>query len=124
MSAIKLLLDQGCPRGAADILRIRGFVVDHVGELGLSTATDDTILAHAEASGSTIVTLDSDFHRILALSGSARPSVIRVRIERLKSQQLAELIDVVVERTDAELSSGAAVTVLPGRIRIRRLPLG
>lgn|GEM_PF-2354671 len=39
----KLLLDQGLPRGVADLLREQGWDVYHVSELGMSRAGDATI---------------------------------------------------------------------------------
>ena len=64
---MKLLLDQGLPRSTAELLRQKGLDAVHTGECGLSTAPDDAILAAGRAQGRTVVTLDSDFHTILAL---------------------------------------------------------
>ena len=64
---MKLLLDQGLPRSSAELLRQEGLDAVHTGECGLSEASDDAILAAGRAQGRTVVTLDSDFHTILAL---------------------------------------------------------
>ena len=74
----RLLLDQGVPRDAAFILRSLGWDVIHVGEIGLAAAEDRQIIARAVEEGRVCVTLDLDFHALLALSGAERPSVIRV----------------------------------------------
>jgi predicted nuclease of predicted toxin-antitoxin system len=120
---MKLLLDQGLPRSTAELLRRSGFDAVHVGEVGFSTAEDASILKMALDEGRVVVTLDADFHALLALSGALFPSVIRLRIEGLKGKSAATLISEVTERCDEELARGAVVTVQPGRMRIRFLPL-
>jgi len=74
---MKLLLDQGLPRSAAGLLRQEGLDAVHTGECDLSAASDGEILAVARAQGRVVITLDSDFHTILALEGASGPSVIR-----------------------------------------------
>lgn len=120
---MKLLLDQGLPRTAAALLRERGIDTVHTGEIGLATAEDAEILQLAAAQGRAVVTLDSDFHALLAHTGSRSPSVIRIRIERLRAQATAELLIRVVSDWQGDLEAGAVLTVQPGRIRFRRLPL-
>lgn len=60
---MKLLLDQGLPRGACQLLVRHGHDVLHVSEVGLATASDDDILDWAESNGRVVVTLDADFTR-------------------------------------------------------------
>jgi predicted nuclease of predicted toxin-antitoxin system len=95
----------------------------HVGEIGYATAEDSTILQKGRETGRTIVTLDADFHALLALSKARSPSVIRIRIEGLQAQEMANLVHSVISRCRDDLEQGAVVTVQPGRVRIRRLPL-
>lgn len=120
---MKLLLDQGLPRSAVTLLRAAGLDADHVGDRGHAAAADATILALAVAEGRTIVTLDADFHTLLALAGATEPSVVRIRIEGLRAEALAALIQSVLAQAGADLEAGAVVTVQEGRLRIRRLPL-
>jgi predicted nuclease of predicted toxin-antitoxin system len=120
---MRLLLDQGLPRTGAQLLREAGIDTVHVGEIGFSTAADADILAAAQRENRVVVTLDADFHSLLAHSGAAAPSVIRIRIEGLRADRLTELLRTVCAQCDVELEQGAVVTVQPGRIRIHRLPL-
>ena len=120
---MKLLLDQGLPRSAASLLREAGFDAVHTGEIGHATAEDVAILKLAGQEDRLVVTLDADFHTLLALSGASSPSVIRIRIERLPAQAVAELIQNILADWRNELEAGAALTVQPGRIRLHRLPL-
>lgn len=120
---MKLLLDQGLPRGAARLLREAGIDATHTGECGLATAADRDVLEYARQEGRVVVTLDADFHAILALSTAADPSTIRIRVEGLSAEPLAELLRSVLERCRGELVEGAAVSVTECQIRVRHLPI-
>ena len=80
---MKLLLDQGLSRGTAEQLREAGIDTVHVGDVGYSTAEDEVVLRLGRDQQRTVVTLDADFHTLLALTEATTPSVIRVRIEGL-----------------------------------------
>lgn len=123
LRVMKLLLDQGLPRTAATLLCEAGFDTVHVGDIGLAAAEDTEILQQARDDGRIVVTLDADFHSFLALSESVSPSVIRIRIQRLRATALTSLLLTVLNECEVDLQEGAAVTVEANRIRIRRLPL-
>ena len=120
---MKLLLDQGMPRAAVEALARLGFGAVHTGAIGMAKAPDQDILARARHEGETVVTLDADFHTLLALSNAASPSVIRVRIEGLRGEELAAVVSRVVAVCEEDLLAGAMVTVDPHSVRVRRLPL-
>ncbi|PPQ34254.1 DUF5615 family PIN-like protein [Rhodopila globiformis] len=79
----RLLPDQGLPRSAASLLTQSGWDVIHVSEIGMSRADDVDVLSRGRAEGRICVTLDADFHALLATSGERTPSVIRIRKEGL-----------------------------------------
>jgi predicted nuclease of predicted toxin-antitoxin system len=120
---VKLLLDQGLPHSTAAILREQGVNAIHTSERGLSTATDGEILAAARADAAIIVTLDSDFHTLLAIAGSDDPSVVRIRVEGLRASHMAALILDVITVCAEDLARGAAVSVREDRVRIHDLPI-
>ena len=120
---MKLLLDQGLPLSAAALLRNAGIDTFHVGEMGMSEAEDRQIIQRARDEGRVVATLDADFHTLLALDEATSPSVIRIRIERLRAKALTDLLLTVIAGCEAELEQGSAVTVEPSRIRLRQLPL-
>jgi predicted nuclease of predicted toxin-antitoxin system len=120
---MNLLLDQGLPRSAAVLLRQAGIDTIHVGEIGHATSEDAVLLQLGRDSQRVVVTLDADFHTLLALSGAAAPSVIRIRIEGLKGDGVANLLKTVLAQCATDLIQGAAVTVQETRIRIRHLPI-
>jgi hypothetical protein len=49
--------------------------------------------------------------------------VIRIRIEGLRAEQLADLLARVLKHCGDDLKSGAMATVTESGVRIRRLPL-
>lgn len=120
---MKFLLDQGLPRSTVQHLHDAGLEAEHVGNLGLSTASDEAILDEGRKRDAVVVTLDSDFHALLALSNSPSPSVIRIGVQGLKGDSVARMIQHVARATKNDLVAGAAVTVTDRRLALRRLPL-
>jgi predicted nuclease of predicted toxin-antitoxin system len=120
---IRLLLDQGLPRSAVRHLDERGIDVCHVADIGHSRASDPEIIELAREQGRVIVTLDSDFHRLLSISGSSAPSVIRIRREGLRGPDVAALVQQVLGQVGEQLMHGAMVTVTERNVRLHRLPL-
>ena len=121
---MKLLLDQNLSAAAAELLRASGVDVFHTREVGLATAEDADILVWCRRQERVLITHDADCHALLAMSGASSPSVIRIRIEGLRDEALADLILRVIEMTGEDLQRGSAVTVNAKSIRVHRLPLG
>ena len=120
---MKLLLDQGLPRSTVEKLKLLNIESTHVGDIGMAAATDSEIIQKALHESLTVVTLDSDFHTILATSGNNKPSVIRIRMEGLKADKLAGIICSIIESVSDELETGVAISVTEKGIRVRQLPL-
>jgi predicted nuclease of predicted toxin-antitoxin system len=121
---MKLLLDQGLPRSTVRRLAGMGIAAEHVGDLGLARAADAVILDVARERQAALVTLDADFHALLATSRATNPSVVRIRIEGLDGEQVASLLVQVLAAAGAEIEVGAVVSVTARRIRVRALPIG
>ena len=119
----KFLLDQGLARSTVQNLKRMGWSSVHVGDLGWAAATDEIILKAGRDRNAIVVTLDSDFHALLAQSNASAPSVIRIRIQGLKGDGFAQVIQRVVQAVEKELLAGAAVTVTQRRLALWRLPL-
>lgn len=119
----RLLLDQGLPRSAALLLVQAGWDAIHVSEIGMSRAADMDILRQARIDARICVTLDADFHSLLAVSGEHAPSVIRIRKEGLDAAAVATLLLSIWPGIVDALDLGAMVTVTDRSIRVRRLPV-
>jgi predicted nuclease of predicted toxin-antitoxin system len=111
---MKLLLDQGLARGAVQELARLGFDAVHASDIGMASATDEELLERARTERKTLITLDADFHALLALSNAASPSTVRVRIEGLRGEELATVIQRVVTSCGADLRAGAMVGATGG----------
>jgi predicted nuclease of predicted toxin-antitoxin system len=121
---MRLLLDQGVPRDAVQELRAQGLDAVHVADLGMSAAADTDILEAARLRDAVIVTLDADFHAILAVSGAKLPSVIRIRQQGLKAAAFALLLGNVLPQYEGELAQGCMITVKQRKTTCHRLPIG
>ena len=121
---MRLLLDQGLPRSTVQHLAGMGITANHVGDLGMARASDAQILDEARQCRAAVVSLDADFHALLAESSCCRP-VGRAHPHRgPKRAQLASLLAQVLDVAGAEIEAGAVMTVSAGRIRVRLLPIG
>jgi predicted nuclease of predicted toxin-antitoxin system len=121
---MRWLLDQGLPLRAADLLRSAGEDAVHVSEIGMAKTADELILKHASEEDRILVTLDADFHAILALSGAKGPSVIRFRMEGMTATSAADLILKIAEKFGSHLLAGCMLSCDEERARLRKLPLG
>ena len=77
----------------------------------MSDAPDKQILRYARDNGYVVVTLDADFHQLLALSNASLPSAIRIRLKGLHGPELASIIRDLSDRAAGELETGSAITV-------------
>jgi len=121
---MRLVLDQGVPHDAAALLRSLGYDCTHVGEIGMSKAADGEILAFSLRRDAVVVTLDADFHTILAVSGAQGPSVIRVRLQGLGAPEVVEVVRKTLASFEAELKRGCLITVKALKTTCHRLPIG
>ncbi len=121
---MQFVLDQGVPREAAVLLRSLGHDCIHIGEIGMSKAADEEILAFSLGRDSVVVTLDADFHAILAVSGAHGPSVIRMRLQGLGASEVVGMIRNVLASFEAELKGGSLITVKARKTTCHRLPVG
>ncbi|HXA17454.1 MAG TPA: DUF5615 family PIN-like protein [Thermoanaerobaculia bacterium] len=120
---MKILLDEGLPRRAAALLRDAGIDSVHVTEIRDPGTADLAILEEARATGQIVVTLDADFHALLAVNGWSFPSVIRIRREGLSASDVRDLVIRLMNDHGAALLSGVALSVRAHLVGIRKLPL-
>lgn len=123
MDMQRLLLDQCLPRSAAKRLREEGWDVVHVGDVGMIHAQDEEILAFARQENRICVTLDADFHALLAVASVTDVSVIRIRIEGLNSIAFVDIIKQIWPKVEQAVTEGALITVTTKNIRIRHFTI-
>ena len=120
---MKVLIDMNLsPRWVAS-LRDAGHVAEHWSTVGAQNASDQQLLEHAARNDFVVLTHDLDFGTILAATGALRPSVIQIRSGDLRPEVLGQAVTLALAACDAELRSGALVTLEPQRRRITLLPL-
>lgn len=119
----KILLDQGIPYSTTHLMKEAGREVVHVSDIRMNRAADEAILAYARANNYICVTLDADFHTLLAINHYSQPSVIRIRREGLNGAILAQLLHDIWPKVEKIAEDGAMITVTEKALRIRRLPV-
>ena len=120
---MRLLVDEALQDAVAHRLAESGHDVTHVRLLGLAGHTDDEVMALALQQDRVLVTTDTDFGTILALTGAAGPSVLLLRgVSDSVTDRVAAILD-VLPRVEYELSQGAVVVIEEDRYRIRYLPI-
>jgi predicted nuclease of predicted toxin-antitoxin system len=118
-----LLLDQGVSARAAGILRGKGWNALHVLKWRCSGRKMWKFLPMLPKKKRIVVTLDRDFPQILALTEAVFPSVILIRRERLRTDELVALLENVFERHEQDLKKGCVLSVGAKSTRLRLLPL-
>lgn len=121
---MKLLLDQGVPAEAAVLFRQHGFECWHVSEFGMQKAEDEAILSFAAEKACVVITLDADFHALVAVRGLQGPSVVRLRREGCRAEAVVAALEGVLIAHSADLISGCLISVKERRTTCHRLPVG
>ena len=83
------------------------------------------MLAAALTQDRVLITLDTDFGALIALSGARLPSVVLLRgeVTRRPDRQVALLL-ANLDQIEYDLGVGSVVVIGDDRLRIRRLPIG
>jgi predicted nuclease of predicted toxin-antitoxin system len=118
-----LLLNAGLPYRAAAWPREHGTEAIHVRDIRMGAAADPEILEYARQRRQVCITLDHDFHRILAEMGETTPSVLLLQTQFTGYLETARLIARLVSEYPDELAAGVAMTAAGGFVRFRKLPL-
>ena len=120
---MRFLLDQNTSPALVGLLAEAGHDAEHVGDLGMSEAPDDEVLAAAKDAGAVLVSSDTDFGELLAHSNAAEPSVILLRRqEGRRASQIAALVLANLDAVADDLDAGAFVVLDDDRVRVRSLP--
>ncbi len=91
----------------------------------MQSADDVEIFERAVSEDRVVISADTDFGTILALRASSKPSVILFRREvSHHPQKQFDSLMANLRQIEKELDLGAVVVFDPGRIRVRKLPIG
>ena len=120
---LRLLLDMNLsPRWVASLAE-SGLDAVHWANIGAHNATDTEILGRARAEEWVVVTGDTDFGTLLALSGAEAPSVVQLRSPSLMARDLPAVVASTIARYEAELRRGVVLTIDRAAARVRVLPI-
>jgi predicted nuclease of predicted toxin-antitoxin system len=90
----------------------------------MSKADDGQIVRWALEQRAAVVTLDADFHAILAVTRASAPSVIRIRMQGLDGLAATNVVQRVIPEYAADLFHGSVITVKANKTTCHKLPIG
>ena len=121
---MRFLADMGVSLRVVDWLRAGGHDVAHLREQGLQTLPNGDIFDKAAREQRIVLTFDLDFGDIMAATGKKTPSVIILRLDDQRPQQVNCRLKQVLAESSESLLKGAIISVDENRHRVRSLPIG
>lgn len=109
---MRFLVDANLSPRVAARLCDGGHEASHVQDHGLLNADDEKILHHALDTGHVIISADSDFATMLALTGMVAPSLILLRsADHLNPTEQAHLLLANLPAVLQDLDSGCVASI-------------
>jgi predicted nuclease of predicted toxin-antitoxin system len=95
----------------------------HWREIGPSNAPDSEIMQWAKQNNTVVLTQDLDFTKLLFQTQAALPSVIQLRLDDVRPQNVGEDVLAILNQHKDDLQRGALITIKGHKSRLRLLPL-
>jgi predicted nuclease of predicted toxin-antitoxin system len=109
---VHFLLDANLPRSIMAVVRRAGHDCTHVRDIALAQASDAQIAAHAQATGTTLMTRDLDFADVRNYPPERYSGIVAFRVpDTATAAMLCEL-------TEQFLARGEVLAALAGRLAI------
>lgn len=120
---MRFLIDNALSPRVAVLLRVAGHDAVHVRDYAMHAAEDSLILNFAFGEDRVVVSADSDFAMLLAVTRGAKPSFILFREPGIvRAEDYASAILFSLPALYQDLLDGCVVVYRRGRIRVRSLP--
>jgi predicted nuclease of predicted toxin-antitoxin system len=102
---VRFLIDAQLPPALARLLNDRGYVGEHVNDIGLGGSPDRDLSRYALEHGAVIVTKDEDFANMAALGGHA-PPVVWVRVGNTRRAALLAWFEPLIAEVISLVEAG------------------
>ena len=117
---MKFLLDANMPYSAKEVFGQSDYPI-HVRDVGLSEASDDTILEYAQREDAIVVSRDLDFANIILHPINTHVGAIVLRVpSSFIAEQIKKVLAQFLAVVDVTILSRALTIVEPGQFRMRR----
>jgi predicted nuclease of predicted toxin-antitoxin system len=119
---MKLLIDMNLSPEWVPFLASAGVEPEHWPSIGHADAEDIEIATYAREHGFVILTQDTDFGTILAITQETKPSVVQIRSDDAAPEAIGARVVQALKQMRAELAAGAILTIDVSRACLRLLP--